>query len=915
MEQAAEILASQQSRIEYRFAPGLELGPYVIEAQLGAGGMGEVYRAKDRRLQRTVALKVLPERLAHTPGLRQRLKREAKAISSLNDPRICTLYDIGREGEVDYLVMEFLEGDTLARRLKRGPLPLSEVLELAIQIASGLAAAHAVGVVHRDLTPGNIMLTKSGAKLLDFGLAKPPVAPAMSSQAEPITTPGMVVGTAQYMSPEQIQGRQADARSDLFAFGAMLYEMLTGRKAFEGKSQIAVASAILEKEPTPVRNEQPLTPPALERVIRRCLAKDPENRWQNASDLASELRWIADAGGTAETAPTGKAVAKGRRREWLYAVLALIFLVTGIISTVSYWRVARTPSRVITAEITPPDRVRFKLSVVGGEPALSPDGRALVFAGTDESGKTMLWVRSLDSLAAHALPGTEEAADPFWSADSRKLGFFASGNLKWIEASGGPAVVVTGDNLDKAGGSWNRDGTILFVPDVTKGVYKVKASGGNPLPVVAADPHERRFFGHPQFLPDGKHFLYVSAGNDPGSGGTYFASLDGREKRLVLGGGTSTIYASGFLLYLREGALMAQAFDPAHGQLAGDEPHRVVDHVARSGDVIHSTFDASENGILVYGTNNEANEKRLMWFDRTGKKQGATGESAGYWDVRLSPDGHYLASNAGSPNSEIWVDDLARGVRTRLTIDPDTDHGVPVWSPDGNRIAFAVMSGKMRAGLYQTFSNGAGAEELLLAAPPYTAIWPTSWSRDGRFILYSREAGRQEGGDIWVLPMVGDHKPRPFVQAAALAYDGQFSPDGRWVAYTSEESGRAEVYVVPFEADRFLNTVPGTAPARAREGDRWQVSAGGGRCPRWRRDGKEIFYLSSTDEMMAAGVQERGRGMVVRAPQTLFRCTLDTSIPSSSYYDVSPDGKKFVINSYNDDHTTLVLRVNWTADL
>ena len=909
MRQAAELLASQQSRSEYRFAPGLELGPYVIEARLGAGGMGEVYRAKDKRLHRTVALKVLPQRLADTPGLRQRLEREAKAISSLNHPQICTLYDIGREGEVDYLVMEFLEGETLAQRLKRGALRLPEVLELAIQIASALAAAHAAGIVHRDLKPGNIMLTKSGAKLLDFGLAK---VRATEAVAEPITTAGTVVGTVQYMSPEQIQGREADARSDLFAFGATLYEMLTGTRAFPGESQLAVANAILEKEAAPLKDLQPLTPPALDRVVRRCLVKDPENRWQNSSDLASELRWIAEAGGTAVTAAGSEAVAKGRGRELLYGALAAIFLLAAVIGAVSFWRLARTPARAIASEITPPGRVRFNSSIVGGGPALSPDGRALAFSAADESGKTMLWVRSLDSLAARALPGTEEAADPFWSADSRTLGFFAEGKLKSIAASGGPAVVVAGSCQNEAGGSWNRDGTILFVPDVTKGgVYKVTGADGTPLPVTAADPD--KVLAQPRSLPDGKHFLYVALASDPALGGTYVASLDGREKRLVVGGNTFAIYASGFLLYLREDTLMAQAFDPAQGRLKGDRPHRVVDRVARAGDYGHRpTFDASENGILIYRTNSEANEKRLTWFDRTGKNLGATGEAGDYWDVRLSPDGQKLASNAGDPNSEIWVDDLTRVVRMRLTIDPDTDHGVPVWSPDGDRIAYAVLGGKIRGGIYQKHANGAGSNELLLADSD-RSIWPTSWSRDGRFILYSRDATPEEDTDIWVLPMGGDRRPRPFVQVRARAYDGEFSPDGRWVAYTSEESGRGEVYVVPFEAGRILNTGPG--PASAGGGGRWLVSASGGRSPRWRRDGKEIFYFSPANQMMAAEVEEKGNSMVVRAAQALFRCIPVPSIPSSSPYDVSPDGKKFVINSFSDDNTPLILVVNWTANL
>jgi len=667
MRQAAAILASPQDRSEYRFAPGLQLGPYVIEARLGAGGMGEVYRAKDQRLHRIVALKVLPQRLADTPGFRQRLEREAKAISSLNHPQICTLYDLGREGDVDYLVMEFLEGDTLAHRLKRGALPLAEALELAIQIASALAAAHAAGIVHRDLKPGNIMLTKSGAKLLDFGLAKGQSIEQVAGNALPITTTGMLVGTVQYMSPEQIQGHPADTRSDLFAFGATLYEMLTGKRAFPGDSQLALVNAILEMDPVPVRDLQPLTPPALDRTVRRCLAKDPENRWQSTSDLASELKWVAEAGGTVLPAAGTATAAQGRSRKLVYAALAAILLCAAVVSALSNLRLAQTPPRVITAEIAPPRKMRFNAASFGGEPAVSPDGRALAFSTSDENGKSMLWVRSLDSLAAHPLPGTEGAMHPFWSANSRSLGFFAAGELKTIETDGGPAVAIAASSPDEGGGSWNRDGTILFIPDADKGVYAVAAAGGKPVPVIAVDPHKFGFFAHPRFLPDGKHFLFylLDKSNNPALSGTYFASLDGRDKHLVYGK-TSAIYAAGFLLYLRQGALMAEAFDPEQGRLKDGPPHRVADGVTLN--YYHNNFDASESGMLVYRLSGEANEKRLAWFDRTGKNLGVTGEAADYWDVRLSPDGQKLASNSGSPNSEIWVDDLARAVRMQRPV-------------------------------------------------------------------------------------------------------------------------------------------------------------------------------------------------------------------------------------------------------
>jgi len=902
---------------------GTRLGPYEILSPLGAGGMGEVYRARDTRLDRTVAIKVLPTHLSTNPDLRARFEREAKTISALQHAHICVLYDVGKEGDVDFLVMEYLEGETLAARLARKPLALDETLRIAIEVAEALDTAHRHGVIHRDLKPGNIMLTKSGSKLMDFGLAKPhglagsgsipafSAVATMTSPVSPITTAGTVVGTVQYMSPEQIQGHEADARSDLFAFGATLYEMVSGKRAFAGKSQLSVASAILENDPEPLSALQPLTPVSLERVVRRCLAKDPEERWQNSRDLAAELRWIAEGGG----APAGgEAAAKPRKREVLYGAVAVVSLLAAIFSAVPYWRPARAPVSAIVTEIPPPNGTRFSFGAGsnGGAPVMSPDGHALAFCAADENGKTMVWVRSLDSLAAYPLQGTEGAGDLFWSPDSRALGFFADSKLKTIDTSGGPAMVLAAAPAD-AGGSWNRDGTILFVPDYSKGLYQVSAAGGSPVLVIGVDNSKFSSYRDPRFLPDGKHFLYTAAGvGDPASTGAYFASRDGKERRLVVRGDGGAAYASGFLLYLRETILMAQAFDPARGQLKGD-PHPVAQRV--SANLIGGVFSVSENGILIYLTGGGA-EKRLTWFDRSGKNLGVIGEVADYFDLRVSPDGQKLASNAaypaGSPNSEIWVHELARDVRMRLTIDPDTDHGIPVWSPDGTRIVFGALDGKAPRGIYQKPSNGAGAEELLLPSEKQDAqIWPTSWSRDGRFILYTLGTISLSRADIWVLPLEGDRKPRPFVQAPAAAYDGQFSPDGGWVAYASRESGRDEVYVVSFDAARVLNTGPGAANAGG--GGKWQISVGGGRSPRWRRDSKEIFYLSPTSQMMAAQVEEKGNGLVVGTAQALFRSAVSSS--SFAPYDVNPDGKKFVINVLNEGNSPLTLMVNWTASL
>ena len=897
---------------------GRQLGTYQILGVLGAGGMGEVYKARDTRLNRTVAIKVLPRLLSERADLRQRFDREARAIASLNHPNICALYDIGRQDQIDFLVMEYLEGETLSKRLKKGHLPTEQLLRTAIEVATALDQAHRHGVTHRDLKPGNIMLTKAGAKLLDFGLAKqrgrrPPVGeespigdglPLSRTKSENLTEEGMLLGTLEYMAPEQLEGKEADARTDMFAFGVVMYEMATGRKAFEGESKASLTAAILTYEPPPITKSQPLTPPALERLVKRCLAKDPDERWQSARDLSSELKWIAEAGGGAPaTAAGARPIALGRRRELLFGALAITFLVAAIVSAVSYLRLARAPAHAIISEILPPEKTQLT-----GPPVLSPDGGAVAFSATDASGKNMLWIRSFNSLAAQPLAGTEGGASPFWSANGRALGFFSDGKLKATDLSGGPAIVVADATVNR-GGTWNRQGTLLFVPDTTKGLYQVAASGGTPVPVLELDKSKNAFYMWPKFLPDGKHFLYWASAFDPASRGTYFASVDGKENRLLLKArnrSSGATYASGFLLYLRDKVLMAQAFDPGRGQLKADA-HPIAQRVA-SDAYGNGFFDVSENGVLIY-QGDPLEDRRITWFDRGGKELSVGEGGMRYQNMRLSPDGVKLGFNAGDSHGDIWVEELARGVRMRLTNNPGTDYGPPVWSPDGSRILFAALQGKARLGIYQKNSNGTGGQELLLPADTSDPqIWPTSWSSDGRFILFVRGNVWNPIQDLWVLPLAGDRKPRFLVQNA---FDGQFSPDGRWVAYTSVESGKAQVCVVPFDATTVLNTSPGSL---IDVGDKWQISSEGA-IARWRGDGKEIFYYGPGRQLMAAEVEGRNNSFAAGKGQALFRPAAITA--GIGQYDVTPDGKRFVMatQKVSNPNPPLTLVVNWTARL
>jgi serine/threonine protein kinase/Tol biopolymer transport system component len=885
--------------------------------------MGEVYRARDSKLNREIALKVLPSAFAKDADRMARFQREAQVLASLNHPNIAAIHGLEESGGIRALVMELVEGPTLAERISQGRLLLEEALTTARQIAEGLEYAHEKGIVHRDLKPANVKITAEGvAKILDFGLAK--AAEQTAPSGDPSNSPtfslgatqaGVILGTAAYMSPEQARGKVADKRADIWAFGVVLFEMLAGKQAFEDETISDMLAAVIKSEPSWDLLPAGI-PGSIRKLLRRCLVKDPRLRLRDVGEARITIDECL-AGPVAATeiscvgSPVGMPKTSLKRERLLWAMLVAVLLLATIASTVAYFKQAPAPERTIIAEVLPSENSQFNFNgPSGGSPVLSPDGHTLAFSATDANGKKMLWVRSLDSSAAQPLAGTEGAVSPFWSADSRALGFFADDKLKTIEVSGTPAVVLA-EAPAPAGGSWNRSGTILFVPNYRKGLYRVAASGGAPVTVILEDDSKYSGFAWPRFLPDGEHFLYSAGSADPALDGTHFASLDRKENRLLLRASGLATYASGFLLYVRNNILMAQTFDPERGELKGN-PHPVAERVVE--DSGRAPFDASENGVLIYqqAAGRAGGRRRMRWFDRAGKELELPGETGAYCDVRLSADGRKLAVNVGDPYGEIWVNDLERGVGMRLTIDPDTDHGVPVWSPDGRRILFAALAGKARLGIYQKPSNGAGGEELLLASEtPNTPIFPTSWSSDGRFILYGRgDPGSPSQSDIWVLPFVGDRKPRLFVKTLVAAYDGQFSPDARWVAYTSKESGREEVYVVPFDPAKVLNAAPASASASA--GVKWIISMGGGHFPRWRKDGKEIFYLSPENKMTAVGVEVRGGSIELQVAQPLF-----TASPADFFspYDVTADGSRFVINTLSVQNTPLTLVVNWTARL
>lgn len=897
---------------------GIHLGPYEILGAIGAGGMGEVYKARDTRLDRIVAIKVLPPEFVNDPTAKQRFDREAQTIASLKHPHICVLHDIGSQDGIDFLVMEYLEGETLTDRLMKGPLPLDEALGVAIAIADALDKAHRQGVVHRDLKPGNVMLTGSGPKLLDFGLAKSQAAlPAGTSVT--MTMPGTILGTMQYMAPEQLDGAEADQRTDIFAFGVVVHEMVTGRKAFEGKSQVLLISAIATADPLPLSRVQPESPPALDHVVKTCLEKDPADRWQDARDLAAELRWIAEGGGDVGFAMAGSEGGR-RRRAWIQrgamgtAIAAIVLL--GWPAS-SYFQAPPEPEelrfRVPRNLTSDPGETNTGNSPSGGAPtwsradtSLSPDGRSIAFvARPTNDGTFLLYVRLVDAVTPQPLTGTEDARLTFWSPDSRFVGYLARGEkLRKIAANGGPPQDIC-DAPGFSGGTWNAEGIILFGSPA--GIFRVSAEGGAPEAVTKIEAGETGHFW-PRFLPDGQHYLYLVVSTDPAKSGIFAGSLGSPDRTRVLPVASNAAYVEpGFLVFQRGSSVYAQPFDAKALAVSG-EAARIADEVTIDARAGHGFFDASVDGVLVYFANSQAVgaagedawEFQLQWADRAAQQLGTVGPHGFYRGVEVSPDGKRVAVHRhDGTGGDIWVMEPPPRAPTRITFDATQDNSSPVWSPGGDRIVFASKrNGKW--GLYVTQSDGSGTDgELLIESDLPKA--PMSWSPDGKRLVYS-VVDPKTSGDIWILPMdgtAGERKPVPFLTSSKNETHPQISPDGKWIAYTSELTGRKEVYVQPFPT--------GTG--------RWQMSldAGiGADWPRWKRDTTELYFHSLGNAgaygpytngqafagpIYSAAIKVTGQSIEPSIPREVIR-TVALRFPHGGVdyhtYGVAADGQRFL---------------------
>ncbi len=891
-------------------ASGKQLGPYEILSPIGAGGMGEVYKARDIRLNRWVALKVLPAEVASDPDRLRRFEQEARSASALNHPNILSVYDVGSVNSISYMVTELIEGETLRDLLLGGPLPIKKLLELAGQVAEGLASAHEAGIVHRDLKPANIMVSRDGfAKILDFGLAKVQEAAGglgsgadteASTREASETGPGALVGTVSYMSPEQASGKRVDFRSDQFSFGSILYEMATGKRAFPYENNIDTLSAILHDEPEPV----PKIPPPLRWIIERCLSKAVADRFLSTGDLARDLRSLREhVDEVTGERRRGEAAASGRRGRFTRAAaLATILVLIGVLAaSILQHRSASSSDRLLRVSVLPPPG--GALTVNGSAPApvaISPDGRRLVFGVKDTSGVDLLWFRSIDTNATEPLAGTEGATYPFWSPDGRFIAFFANGRLKKIPASGGVVQTVC-EARDGRGGSWTAKGTILVAPDSVGPIYEVSESGGNPKPVTA-EGLSRTDFSHrwPGVLPDGSHFLYLARhpGGKSTDDGIYVGSTRSPERRLLLRDISNAAYsAPGFLLFVREGVLMSVPFDASRLKLTGDAVplgERISYHAYRW----NGAFSVSDNGILAY-QGEGIDTARLTWVERAGRQIGTLGTPGDYGGVRLSPDGLRCAVELRDPATgmiDIWVYDLARGVASRLT--SGSTSVSPVWSSDGRRILFS-SNRRGHWDLYEKVVTSTSVEEILYET--LSDKTPTHWSNDGNSVLFNNAGtGLMHRWEIWELS-VPSRSAAPYLRSAFDERDGSPSPDGRILAYVSAESGRQEIYVQVFPEGS----------------EKRRVSTAGGRQPSWRRDGSELYYVAPDDKLLVVKVRP-GHPFEIEAPEVLCEGRFHPSASEIPSYAPSADGQRFLVvteGSSGGRSSPISLVINWPMAL
>ncbi|MGA2845691.1 MAG: protein kinase [Candidatus Acidiferrales bacterium] len=882
---------------------GTKLGPYEIQSLLGAGGMGEVYRARDTRLDRTVAVKVLPQGLADTPEVRQRFEREARAVSSLNHPHICALYDVGNQDGIEYLVMEYIEGETLAKRLESGPLATTDLLRYAIEVADALDRAHRQGVIHRDLKPGNIMLTKSGAKLLDFGLAKataPPLASDFSSSptvsrplvgrapSDALTAQGTIVGTYQYMSPEQLEGGEADARSDIFSFGSVLYEMATAKKAFSAKSTASLIAAILKEQPRPISELQPMAPPALERVVKTCLEKDPDERWQNAGDLKRELGWIATAGSQAGIPAPVIAKRKTRDRAIWIAAGALLALVAAYLFWQSgLWRPSTAPVHLSVAlpagEVLPNDST---------DPlAISPDGSTIIYSSRGDDHKTQLYMRKLASFESTPISGTEGARCPFFSPGGDWIGFVSDDyKLKKISLRGGSSVELA-DHAGPIGGSWSDDDTIYYIKSFASGMYAVPAGGGQPKQVTQTEstPEDR---GHlwPNALPGKTGVLFtVWTGRSFNEARIEVLSLSSGKRKVLIEGGTNGRYIpGGYVAYARNGTLYVVGFDPKRMEVTGT-PIPVTEGIMTGASNGDATFAVSNNGTLAFQPGSfVAYQRSLVWLDRTGKSTNITEGVKPYSSPIVSPDGKRIALTLQGSSFDVWVYDLERGTFTKASFGGDDYE--PYWSPDGKMLAYtSSKSGSMQA--YVKHGILQGDETMVTDGAPLRNL--SGWTADGRELIFSRD-NKETGTDIYAVAVEGDHKLRPLVVAPFDQDVASLSPDGKWLAYVSYESGQGEVFA---QAMNDPNT-------------RAQISSDGGLFPRWSRSSNELFFLAK-DGLMSVKFTP-GNVLNPGKPVKLFQ-----NKRAWSGYDVAADGRFVVAVEADDKATSSQLNVilHWFEEL